>query len=190
MALMSFNEEEQKRLLDLAFASIQHGLSTGQAIEINLADFPDRLKQKQASFVTLEINKQLRGCIGMLEAIRPLAKDVAENAFSAAFKDPRFAPLSRDEYSLLTLHISILSASEPISFNSEQDLIGQLRPGIDGLILQEKNRRGTFLPSVWETLPKPEQFLRHLKQKAGLPDDYWSKNIKIFRYTTEFISSD
>lgn len=190
MVLMSFNKTEQKTLIDLAFASIQHGLATGKPIPVSLNEFSPHLCEQLACFVTLEINQQLRGCIGMLEAVRPLATDVAENAYSAAFKDPRFSPLSNDEYDLLSLHISVLSIPEAMVFSSEQDLIKQIKPEIDGLILQEQGRRGTFLPSVWESLPDSKQFLRHLKQKAGLPADYWSDTIKVFRYRTEYISSD
>lgn len=184
---MSLNKESRQRLLGLAKNSIQHGLQTGRPIKINLDDYPKELTERRATFVTLEINHQLRGCIGMLEAVRPLAEDIAENAFSAAFKDPRFPPLDARELDNLDIHLSILTPAEPVSFSSEQDLLSQLQPGIDGLILEEGRRRGTFLPSVWESLPEPEQFLRHLKQKAGLSPDYWSKNIRIYRYHAEII---
>jgi AmmeMemoRadiSam system protein A len=184
---MSLNKANRQRLLELAKNSIQHGLQTGRPLKINLDDYPEELTVPRATFVTLEINHQLRGCIGMLEAVRPLAEDIAENAFSAAFKDPRFPPLTADERGDLDIHLSILTPAEPVSFSSEQDLLSQLQPGIDGLILEEGHRRGTFLPSVWESLPEPEQFLRHLKQKAGLPPEYWSKNIRIYRYQAEII---
>lgn len=182
---MSLNKDHQQRLLDLAQSAIRHGLQTGKPMPVELDDFPPELTERRATFVTLQKHRQLRGCIGMLEATRPLAEDVAQNAFAAAFKDPRFPALSADEFSELSLHISILTPAEPLTFSSEQDLIAQLQPGIDGLILQDGFRRGTFLPSVWETLPNPEQFLRHLKQKAGLPSDYWSDTIRIYRYRTE-----
>ncbi len=188
MALMSLTKEHQQRLLELAKNSIRHGLQTGRPITINSADFPDELTVKRATFVTLQKHQQLRGCIGMLEAVRPLTEDIAENAFLAAFKDPRFPPLADEEFNELEIHLSILMPSEPVTFTSEQDLITQLQPGIDGLILEEGRRRGTFLPSVWEQLPEPEQFLQHLKQKTGLPQDYWSDNIKIYRYSTEMIT--
>jgi AmmeMemoRadiSam system protein A len=188
MVHMSLNKENQKRLLNLAKRSIQHGLQTGQSLQLDLADYPDELTDKRATFVTLQIHDQLRGCIGMLEAIRPLVVDISENAFSAAFKDPRFPPLSRKEYDLLDIHISLLTPPELVFFESEQDLISQLRPHIDGLILEEGFRRGTFLPSVWEQLPKPDIYLRYLKQKAGLTPDYWSDTIKVYRYQTEIIS--
>ncbi|MCQ8106064.1 AmmeMemoRadiSam system protein A [Methylomonas sp. SURF-2] len=182
---MSLNDHQKAELLKLARASIQEGLRTGRPLTLVLQQYEAALTQKRASFVTLERHGQLRGCIGMLEATRPLALDIVENAYAAAFRDPRFPPLSEREYPDLDVHLSILSAAEAIDFSSEQDLIGQLRPGIDGLILREGYRRGTFLPSVWEQLADPVQFLRHLKQKAGLPADYWSDTLEIFRYGTE-----
>lgn len=184
---MSLNKALQQRLLELAKSSIQHGLQTGSPLKIDLTEYPEELTEQRATFVTLQIQHQLRGCIGTLEAYRPLAEDIAENAFSAAFKDPRFPPLQADEFDELEIHLSLLTPAEPISFSSEQDLLAQLQPGIDGLILEEGFHRGTFLPSVWEQLPEPEQFLQHLKQKAGLPADYWSKNIRIYRYRAEMI---
>ncbi len=180
-----YNEEERKILLDWAKASIEYGLETGKPISPDLSLFPEKFSELRATFVTLEKHKQLRGCIGTLEAIRPLLEDVTQNAFAAAFNDPRFPPLQRNELDDLAIHISILSPAEPMTFNSEQDLIAQLRPGIDGLILEDRGRRGTFLPSVWESLPNPEDFLAQLKLKAGLPETYWSDTIRVYRYTTE-----
>ena len=184
---MSLNEAERRQLLELAKASIQHGLQTGKPLQIDISDYPAGLQNHRASFVTLHKNHELRGCIGKLEAIRPLAEDIAENAYAAAFKDSRFPPLEAHELKDLEIHLSILTPAEPISFVSEQDLLAQLQPGIDGLILQEGHRRGTFLPSVWETLPTPKQFLQHLKQKVGLPSDYWSDRLRMYRYRTEVI---
>jgi len=185
---MSLNKQQQQQLLELAKNSIRHGLETGQPLKINLSEFPPELTEKRATFVTLQKHHQLRGCIGMLKADRPLAEDIAENAFSAAFKDPRFPPLGADELDELEIHLSILTPSEPVSFNSEQNLLDQLQPGIDGLILEAGHHRATFLPSVWEQLPEPELFLQHLKLKAGLGADYWSENIRIYRYRTDMIS--
>ena len=139
----------------------------------------------RASFVTLHRQGELRGCIGHLEGVQPLVVDVAENAFAAAFRDPRFPPLAEPELAGLALHISVLTPATELEFESEQDLVAQLRPGIDGLILQEGAARGTFLPSVWESLPDPHQFLAQLKRKAGLPSDHWSERIRVFRYETE-----
>jgi len=182
---MSLNKEQQEVLLKLARQSIENGYKTGHPLGVDLRDYPPELVKPAATFVTLEKKRQLRGCIGMLEAVLPLVEDVVENAFSAAFKDPRFPPVEKNEIDELDIHISILGKPEPIHFASEQELLDQIRPHIDGLILQEGSQRGTFLPSVWETLPDKKQFLRHLKNKAGLPADYWSDAIKVHRYTTE-----
>ncbi len=182
---MSLTKSQQSLLLALARASIEHGLKTGKALKIKLSDYPPEFCELRASFVTLEHNGQLRGCIGMLEAVRPLADDIMENAFAAAFCDRRFLPLTADELNGLELHISLLSAPTVITFSSEPDLLSQLRPNIDGLILEEGRHRATFLPVVWESLPSPSLFLQHLKQKAGLSADYWSDSIKFYRYTAE-----
>ena len=184
---MSLNKINQQRLIAIAKRSIENGLTTGRPLSIELADFPEELTEHRASFVTLQKNHELRGCIGMLEAVRPLVQDIAENAFSAAFRDPRFPPLSKAEFKDIEIHLSLLTAPERILFKSEQDLINQIQPALDGLILEENYHRGTFLPSVWEQLPDPKTFVQHLKQKAGLPTDYWSDSIKVYRYLTEVI---
>ncbi|MEN8254266.1 MAG: AmmeMemoRadiSam system protein A [Verrucomicrobiota bacterium] len=176
--------EYQNLLLQIARDAISQGLNGEKAP--SLEDVPAELMEERATFVTLEIGGHLRGCIGMLEACRPLAEDVAHNARAAAFKDPRFPAVSRKEVDLLEIHISVLSPPEEIAFSSEADLLAQIRTGIDGLILQEGYQRGTFLPSVWEELPEKEMFLSHLKMKAGLPDTYWSDTLRVFRYTTEY----
>ncbi len=187
MAPMSFIElrpDEKTRLLDIARQSINYGLQHGKPLPVNPADFSKTLQQQAATFVTLQINHQLRGCIGTLNAHQPLVTDVAEHAFAAAFQDSRFPPLRETEASDLDIHISILTPATEMSFTSEADLIRQLKPGIDGLILEDGFHRGTFLPSVWESLPEPKDFLQHLKLKAGLPRHYWSNSIKVSRYTT------
>lgn len=188
MVLMLLARALQLLLLDVAKNSIAHGLQSGKPMPVALADYPQELSVERATFVTLQKHRQLRGCIGMLAAVRPLVVDIAENAFAAAFRDPRFPPLAADELPELEIHLSLLSEAEAMVFKSEQDLLAQLRPDIDGLILEESGRRGTFLPSVWGQLPEPKQFLRHLKQKAGLAPDYWSDTIKAYRYQTQLIS--
>jgi len=187
---MSLTKSQQQQLIQIAKDSIAYGLKHGEALLIKSTDYARELQVQRATFVTLEIKHQLRGCIGMLNAVRPLVEDIAENAFSAAFRDPRFPPVSTKELPQLEIHLSILSPAEPMSFYSEEDLIHQLRPGIDGLIMQEGGHCGTFLPSVWESLAEPEEFLRHLKQKSGLASDYWSDSLKVSRYQCEFIAED
>ena len=183
----AFSPADRGALLDLARASIRAGLEGGEP-RVRATDYPAGLQAPRASFVTLNVAAQLRGCIGTLEAHQPLVLDVAQNAFAAAFRDPRFPALGRDEFARIEIHISILSVPEPVSFASEADLLARLRPGVDGLIIEEGYRRGTFLPAVWESLPEPGEFLRQLKRKAGLPADYWSAGIRIRRYTVESIS--
>lgn len=180
----------QQQLMQIARDSIAFGLEHGRALPIRSKDYASELQAQRATFVTLEIKRQLRGCIGRLEAERPLVVDIAENAYAAAFNDPRFPPVTTAEAACLEIHLSILSEAEPIGFYSEEDLIRQLRPGIDGLIMQEGSRQGTFLPSVWESLPDPESFLQHLKQKSGLAIDYWSDSLKVSRYQCEIISEN
>lgn len=184
----SLTPEQRQTLLDIARRSIRHGLDQGSALRIQATDYEPPLRATRASFVTLDHHGQLRGCIGHLEASLPLVEDVAENAFAAAFRDPRFPPLTADEYPGLELHISVLTPATALTCESEADLLRQMRPFVDGLILAEGARRGTFLPSVWEQLPEPRDFLRNLKQKAGLPADYWSPSLQIYRYETESFS--
>ena len=172
-------------LLDLALQSVRHGLEQASPLKVSAGDYDYELRELRASFVTLDRHGDLRGCIGHLEASQPLVEDVVENAYSAAFKDPRFPPLAEHELESLEIHISVLTPPEPLACVSEADLLARMRPFTDGLILADGFRRGTFLPSVWEQLPEPAEFLRHLKRKAGLPDDFWSDNLKIYRYETE-----
>lgn len=178
-------DTDRATLLEIARHSIAFGLQHGQAAPVTAMDYSPALRETKATFVTLTIHDELRGCIGTLEAHRPLIEDVSHNAFAAAFRDPRFPHLTHKEFEHLHLHISVLSPPEAMQFKNEEDVLAQLRPGVDGLILEEGRIRGTFLPQVWESLPDPKQFLRHLKQKAGLPPDYWSKTIKLQRYTVE-----
>jgi AmmeMemoRadiSam system protein A len=144
---------------------------------------PGWLASPGASFVTLQLDGELRGCIGSLQPHRPLHEDVAHNARAAAFGDPRFGPLSDEEYPRVKLEVSVLSPLTPMPVADEADACARLRPGIDGLVLERGSRRATFLPQVWEELPKPEDFLRHLKLKGGWPGEYWSSDMKLFRYS-------
>jgi AmmeMemoRadiSam system protein A len=142
---------------------------------------PD-LAKPAATFVTLAQNALLRGCIGSLEARRPLAMDVAANALAAAFHDPRFPPLRQAELEMTRIEVSLLDTPDFLSFADETEALKQLRPGIDGLILDCGNHRATFLPQVWESLPTPRLFLQNLKLKAGLPANFWSPNLRLSRY--------
>ena len=174
----------EKPLLQLARLSIEHGLSTGKPVQVILDDFHTDLQQPGAAFVTLHKQQQLRGCIGNLNAHQPLVIDVADNAFNAAFKDPRFSAVEASELPELHVEISVLTPYEPVNVDSEAELLEVLQPHIDGIVLEEGYYRSTFLPSVWEQLPDKKQFLQHLKLKAGLPADYWSQSLRFFRYGT------
>lgn len=180
--------EDCQRLLTIARESIVHGLAHGYAASVDPARQPPALRAPGAAFVTLELHGRLRGCIGSLEprAGRSLACDVSENAYAAAFRDPRFAPLAEDELAPLHLSISVIGPREPIACATERELLAALRPGVDGLILEAGSRRGTFLPSVWEQLPRPADFLRHLKRKAGLAEDEWPAALQAWRYRTQY----
>jgi len=180
--------QQQQELLRVARESIQHGLKHRHAIHVDADAYDERLQQHGGSFVTLNKNGALRGCIGTLQPYQPLVNDVAEHARAAAFSDPRFPPLGVEELSDIVISVSVLGKPGVINFYDEEDLISQLRPLEDGLIFEEGGNRGTFLPSVWESLPEPRQFLQQLKRKAGLPADYWSDSLKISRYTTQSFS--
>jgi AmmeMemoRadiSam system protein A len=179
------NPEQRRQLLALALASIRHGLSSGEPLTVRAEQYAPPLRQHRASFVTLNKEGQLRGCIGHLEAWQSLVEDVAQNAWAAAFRDPRFSPLTSQELERLQIHISVLTPAQPLQFTSEHDLLTQIRPQVDGLILRDGNARGTFLPSVWDALPRVEDFWQHLKQKAGLPANHWSNTLTVQRYETE-----
>lgn len=178
---------ERAALLDAARRSIEHGIERGHPLLPDPAEHSPALRAPRASFVTLERGGALRGCMGTLEAVRSAVEDVARNAFAAAFRDPRFPPLTGEELAVLDLHVSLLSAPEPLMFVSQDDLIAQLRPGMDGLILEDSGQRGTFLPAVWEKLPDPREFLRQLKLKAGLAPDHESPLLRAWRYTAESV---
>jgi len=164
-----------------------------QAIERHLSDRPKafsvpplpELREWGACFVTLHKDGHLRGCIGSPVAWRPLGEDVAENAVRAAFSDPRFPPVGADEMFRVKLSLSLLTPPEPMQFVDEADLLSQLRPGIDGLIIEDQGRHALFLPAVWEQLPNARDFLRHLKHKAGLPVDHWSSGFRASRFAAE-----
>jgi AmmeMemoRadiSam system protein A len=179
--------EERQQLLDLAGSAIEHAVR-GDVLVVEAGGCPRPLQRPAATFVTLRREGELRGCIGGLTVKQALVLDVIENAAGAALRDPRFFPLAASELMGLHIHISVLSPLTPLAFDSETELLAQLRPGVDGLLLELGARRGTFLPSVWETLPDPRDFLYELKRKAGVPHDYWSLDLRISRYTTESFS--
>jgi AmmeMemoRadiSam system protein A len=185
---MSLATHERRELLRLARTSIDSSLSLGNVrgpAPFSAAPLPPELTIRRSSFVTLRAGEELRGCCGTLEAQRPLAEDVWRNAWAAAFNDYRFPHLTAAEWPQLSLHLSLLTPPEQLDVTTEERLLAQLRPAIDGLILEGDTGRATFLPAVWEQLPEPTQFVRQLKLKAGWPAGYWSPRVRAYRYTTE-----
>lgn len=145
----------------------------------------DWLRATAASFVTLREQGELRGCIGTVDAHRPLGDDVAHNAYAAAYRDPRFAPLASDAHERLEVEVSVLSARVELPAPSEDALAASLRPGVDGVVLEFEGLRATFLPQVWESLPDPLDFLAELRRKARLPARFWHPQLRVSRYTVE-----
>lgn len=174
-------DDRGKIMLDIARAAIASHLGRVAAADESAL----WLSEPGACFVTLTVKGELRGCIGSLEPYRPLREDLKRNALAAAFGDPRFAPLSEGELAAVRLEVSLLSPVAPLEFLDEADAVAQLRPGVDGVILEYGRNRGTFLPQVWEQLPEPREFFRHLKMKAGLPPTFWADGIRLSRYTVE-----
>ena len=141
------------------------------------------LDRPGASFITLMLEGDLRGCVGSLEPRRSLAADVRANAVAAAFRDPRFPPLAAREFPETSVEVSLLSQSQRVAVVDEEDLLVQLRPGVDGIVLEYGRHRATFLPQVWDSLPEPRHFLAALKRKAGLAADFWSAELSVARYS-------
>ena len=168
-----------KVLVEIARGAIAEALG-GVDVSISQEHWLD---EKGATFVTLTQNGELRGCIGSLQAHRPLAQDVRQNALSAAFRDPRFEPLGRHELAMTECEVSLLTAAQTMDFRDEHHALSQLRPGVDGVIFEYGHHRSTFLPQVWEQLPEARHFMAHLKRKAGLPDNFWAQEIRLSRYT-------
>ena len=166
-------------LLPLARTAIANQL--GMSWQENEA--PQWLQQYGACFITLTRDTKLRGCVGTLRPHRALAEDVKANAVAAAFRDPRFPPVAAGEFPVVALEISVLSAVESMRFDDEADALRQLRRGIDGLVFEYGYHTSTFLPQVWEDFKEPTEFVAHLKYKAGLPPDFWDKDVRLSRYT-------
>ncbi len=170
-------------MLHLAAAAVEHAARTGQVMPVETTDYPADLQAPGAAFVTLERDGQLRGCIGSPKACRPLIADVVANATGASLKDSRFSAVTLDECPSLSISVSVLSPREAMLFVGEDHLLEQLRPGIDGLIIESGGRRALFLPQVWNQIPEPAVFLTQLKRKAGLAADHWSGGFRAWRFT-------
>lgn len=174
--LSAYSHRLVKAAQDMIRQSLQH-----RSVDVDLENCPAALQQNGASFVTLQLNHRLRGCIGSLEAHKPLVMDVLHNAHAAAFRDSRFQPLHPTELQGLDLSISVLTPMEPVAFDSEAHLLDQLRPSIDGLLIRSGEKSAVYLPEVWEQIPEPQAFLDSLKLKGSIDAD---APLQAWRYTT------
>lgn len=172
-------------LLETAAEAIESQLQRRSAAGPAEAALPAELRELRASFVTLTIRGELRGCCGTLEARRTLVTDVWHNARASAFGDPRFPPLESWEWRHVDLEVSVLSPLERVPVRSEAELLARLVPGEDGLVIAWRGSRATFLPKVWEQLRDPADFLGHLKRKAGWAPGFWAEDVEVWRYFTE-----
>jgi len=178
--------QERATLLSLARQAISNAITGEPPEPPDLDNLPAALLQPGATFVTLTRHGELRGCIGALEAYQPLALDVCEHAIGAAVQDYRFLPLQPDELPDLKIEISRLTSPQPLKYQNPEELLAQLRPGIDGVVLRDGLRRATFLPQVWDKLPDPVNFLEHLCSKMGANPDLWRhKHLQVYTYQVE-----
>ena len=171
-------------LINLAKISIKSQIDN---MNIQVENYPRALETKTACFVTLEMNGVLRGCIGSIIGLEPLLINICKNARNAAFNDPRFTPVQPNELENIEVSVSLLSAPSRIEFKNEEDLLNQLQPEIDGVIIKDVGRQAVYLPEVWKQLPDKREFLNSLKQKAGLAPDWFSNTFEAFRFTTSYI---
>jgi AmmeMemoRadiSam system protein A len=177
---------EKQTLLRLAREAMECGVRGKKLPPLDDASLTPRLREQGASFVTLTIDGDLRGCIGALEAYQPLADDVREHAIAAALEDPRFPPVDETELDRIKLEVSRLTAPHPLEYSSSADLLVKLRPHVDGVILKSDFRRATFLPQVWEKIPDPEDFLDHLCAKMGAKSNLWrNTKVRVYVYQVE-----
>jgi AmmeMemoRadiSam system protein A len=185
---LEYPRQAREHLLGIARAAIEHGMVTRSLLALDEDRIQGRLAEVRASFVSLTFDGSLRGCTGTLDAHYPLAEGVARNALRTAFDDSRFAPITSGELAGLVIEIAVLSPLERIDFSGERELLGKLRPCVDGLVLEVGGQRTTFLPKVWEHLSEPDQFVAQLKDKAGLPEGRWRSGIHAYRYEVESFS--
>lgn len=178
--------EEQKTLLHLAREAMEHGVKGETLPQVDESLLTPRLLENGASFVTLTVRGQLRGCIGALEPHQSLAEDVREHAVSAALEDPRFPAVSERELNGIQIEVSRLTRPVPLEYTDSTDLISKLRPHVDGVILRDGFRRATFLPQVWEKIPDAAEFLNNLCYKMGVSPDLWrTKHLEVLLYQVE-----
>jgi uncharacterized protein len=179
-------DEEKQTLLRLAREAMEYGVRGKKLPPLDQNSITPRLHEQGASFVTLTIDGELRGCIGALEAYQPLVDDVREHAAAAALEDPRFRPVDETELNKIKLEVSRLTAPSPLEYSSSEDLLAKLRPHVDGVILKSDFRRATFLPQVWEKIPNPQDFLDHLCAKMGARSNLWrNTKLQVYVYQVE-----
>lgn len=184
-----FNEKEKNYILELARNSIKYFFDNGSLLEVGEDELEiSELKEKKSCFVTLTISGELRGCIGHIQPTQPLYLDIIENAVAAAFQDPRFNPLTIEEFAKVDIEVSVLTTPLNLEFSSPEDLLKKIKPNIDGVILNKGSYSATYLPTVWEELPAEEDFLSSLCMKAGLPAMAWRKpGVRIQTYQADVI---
>ena len=187
-SLKDFTKMYGKDLLKLAYDSVSEAVLNDTTISISRGDYPNDMFNKGASFVTIYKNGELRGCIGTIVPHQAVVHDIAQNTYKAAKEDSRFSPIEPKELKDLTISISLLTDYEEIKYTDEADLLSKIKAGSDGIIIRDGNRQSVYLPSVWEQLPKKQEFLNSLKIKAGLSPTYWSNNIKTYRFRVVEIS--
>ena len=190
-SLQSLNEEQGQKLVKLARQTIAERLGK-RSTKVDPDSMTDSVfKEKRGTFVTLTINKQLRGCIGNLDSTDSIVEGIERNAVNAAFRDPRFPPLKAKELDRVDIEVSILTDPQPLEYRDSKDLLSKLRVNVDGVILRKGAFSATFLPQVWEQLPQPETFLSHLCTKAGLPSDTWQKgHLEILTYQVQYFEEE
>lgn len=188
----TLTDGEKKLLLRIAREAVEHAVRGKPTPPLDLTSMPAALREHGASFVTLTIDGELRGCIGALEAYQPLAEDVQEHAAAAALHDPRFLPVQESELNKIRIEVSRLSAPRPLEYASGEDLLRRLTPHVDGVILKDGAKRATFLPQVWEKIPDPAEFLDQLCLKMGARRGAWREgHLQVFTYRVEeFHESD
>ncbi len=175
-------------LLDVAHEALEYAVRERRRIRVPVARMAPPLQERRGSFVTLMRYGELRGCIGSLEGRSPLAQGVADHSYAAALEDPRFDPVAMHELVAVRIELSVLSPLEPLEVSSERELLARVRPFRDGLVIDDGCHRATFLPKVWETLPDPEDFLRHLKIKAGIALEAWPAQMRVLRYECKCVA--
>jgi AmmeMemoRadiSam system protein A len=183
--MTTLTDPQREVLLDVAASAVHDALLSGRGELPDDGAFEPLLREPGATFVTLERDAELLGCIGTLEPVRGLALDVAHNALAAAFADPRLPAVTRDDYAEMSIKVSVLSRPEPVAVSSYEDVLAAVRPGVDGLLLEAGPYRSTLLPSVWPKIASAEEFLFVLWRKAGLRAGAWLPGTRVSRYTTE-----